>query len=149
MIGDVNNPIVDEAVVVDPWPAKGFAVLYDHWEYKGAKLAVTFGPTRSQGQTPLKAARAKLNASEHTKRAFDVGLREAYDQYGTGEEMRGKIKEIYQAGLLDPSKRYFWGNEHTLSEKGREFLDRYYEQKRALVTDPLSLDPLEFELLYG
>lgn len=114
MIGDVNNPSADDAVVVDPWPAKGYAVLYDHWQYKGEKMAVTLGPTTSTGQTPLKDARKTLNSAGRTRSSFARGLKEEFGHYESGEKMREGIRDVHQAG------GYFWGNRHTVKETIRQ-----------------------------
>jgi len=142
MIGDVNNPSGDDAVVVDPWPAKGYAVLYDHWQYKGEKMAVTLGPTTSTGQTPLKDARKTLNSAGHTRGSFARGLKEEFGHYESGEKMREGIRGVHQAG------GYFWGNRHTVKETIRQGLKAEFARRRAAVTDPLGLSQEEFNLLY-
>ena len=142
MIGDVNNPSGDDAVVVDPWPAKGYAVLYDHWQYKGEKMAVTLGPTTSTGQTPLKDARRTLNNAGQTRRSFDRGLKEEFGHYDSGEDMRDGIRGVHRAG------GYFWGNRHTLKESIRQNIKAEFANRRTAVTDPLGLSQEEFDLLY-
>jgi hypothetical protein len=143
MIGSTADPSGDETVIVDPWPAQGFAVLHKHWQYSKERLAVTLGPTRSNGQTPLKDARAKLNTTGHTRERFDGDLKYAFDAYGKGSEMRKKIGEVHKGG------GYLWSNEHTLSKENLDWLNNHFEARRATVANPLALDTLEFEAIYG
>ena len=142
LIGDPANPIADDAVVVDPWPAKGIAVLYKHWEYKGENMKVTVGPTLSKGQTPLKDARQTLKQAGLNRAAFEQGLKEAYDKYGSGKEVKKQVNEVHSKG------GYFWGNEHTLKQDIRQNLTTHFQQRRQNVTDPLSLPQEEFEAIF-
>jgi hypothetical protein len=124
MIGDVADPANDDAVVVDPWPAKGFAVRYQEWEYKGETMETTLGPTLSTGQTPLKAARAKLNLAGHTKKAVDKGLTEAFQQYATSENLKKQI-EVEKAKPVGGG-RYLWGNVNTVKKENLEKLENAF-----------------------
>jgi hypothetical protein len=142
LIGDVANPETDDAVVVDPWPAQGIAVLYKHWQYNGETMKTTAGPTASKGQTPLKDARHKLKQSGFTRSAFHRGLKEEYSKFGSGEEVRKQVNTVNSGG------GYFWGNEYTLKENIRQNLDTHFEQRRQNVTDPLSLGQEEFDAIY-
>jgi len=144
MIGDVADPSGDDAVVVDPWPAKGYAVLYDHWQYEGQKMAVTLGPTTSTGQTPLKGARQTLNNAGHNKKSFVRGLNEEFDRFGSGKEVKKTIDTVNQG-----PDRYFWGNKHTLKDAYRKRLKQVFERKRTAVTNPLALNQDEFEAIYS
>ncbi|HJR08854.1 MAG TPA: hypothetical protein VJ842_16460 [Pyrinomonadaceae bacterium] len=144
LIGDPANPSTDDAVVVDPWPAKGWAVHYDHWEYKGSKMQVTLGPTRSTGQTPLKTARTKLNKLGHTKEQFDKATNAMFDKYASSEKMRTKIDEIAK----DKQRRYFWGNEYTMKEEHIQSLKAFAERVKKRVNDPLGLSNEDFDALY-
>jgi hypothetical protein len=124
MIGDVSDPENDEAVVVDPWPAKGFAVRYKEWEYRGEKMKVTVGPTVSQGQTPLKAARAKLNLAGYDKKAVHTGLKHAFDRYSTSENLKKQI-EVEKAKRVEDG-RYLWGNVSTIKKENLKKLDNLF-----------------------
>ena len=122
LIGNVNDPENDEAVVVDPWPAKGFAVRYKEWEYNGERMQTTLGPTLSQGQTPLKSARATLKQSGYTRKAVYEGLKHAFDQYGSSAELKEKI----EAEKAKVDGRYLWGNVNTVKKEDLAKLDAIF-----------------------